>query len=81
MYRTAAVTSFLRDGVRPVSEMNDRGMVPAIVMDEAIQARLVSWCSLLLQEGHYPARLAAVGCEAEPFWAAEACVVCKPRIK
>lgn len=49
--------------------MNDHGMMPVIVMDEATQARLVMWCPLLLQEGHYPVSLAALGCKAEPFWA------------
>lgn len=61
----------LRDGARYVSEMNDRDMVPAIVMDEVTQPRLALRGPLLLQDCSFPARLAVVGCEAEPFWAVE----------
>lgn len=71
----------LRDGAGYVSETNDRDMVPAIVMDEATGPRLALRCPLLLQDCNCPARLAAVGCETQSFWAAEACGVCKTRIK
>jgi len=44
-------------------------MVPVIMMDEATRLRLALWCPC-----DCPVRLAA-------FWAAEACDLCKTRIK
>lgn len=70
-----------RDGAGYVSETNDHDMVPAIVMDETTGPRLALRCPLLLQDCNCPAKLAAVGCETESFWAAEARGVCKTRIK